>query len=86
MSSTRISCHINAPRGDVYHALLDARAIAKWKVPDGVTCHVHALDSREGGEQIMEVDELEAEDPAMRGTMRRVRASKQNSQRETHGA
>ena len=49
MSSTRIGCHINAPRAAVYRALLDARAVAKWKVPDGMSCHVHALDAREGG-------------------------------------
>jgi uncharacterized protein YndB with AHSA1/START domain len=49
MSSTRISCHINAPRADVYRALLDPLAVAKWKVPDGMNCHVHAFDSREGG-------------------------------------
>ena len=42
-------CQINAPRATVYRALLDARAIAKWKVPDGMTCHVHAFDAREGG-------------------------------------
>ncbi len=33
----------------VYSALLDARAVAKWKVPDGMTCHVHEFDAREGG-------------------------------------
>lgn len=49
MSSTRISCHINAPRASVYRALLDARDIARWKVPDGMTCHVHNFDAREGG-------------------------------------
>ena len=49
MNSTRIRCHINAPRATIYRALLDARAIAKWKVPDGMTCHVHAFDAREGG-------------------------------------
>ena len=49
MNSTRIRCHINAPRASVYRALLDARAIAKWKVPDGMTCHVHAFHAREGG-------------------------------------
>lgn len=37
MSSTRISHHINAPRATVYRALLDARAIARWVVPSGVT-------------------------------------------------
>jgi uncharacterized protein YndB with AHSA1/START domain len=49
MSSTRIGCHINAPRASVYRALLDARAIEKWKVPDGMACHVHNFDAREGG-------------------------------------
>jgi uncharacterized protein YndB with AHSA1/START domain len=48
MSSTRINQQINAPRAIVYRALLDARAVGKWKVPDGMTCHVHAFDAREG--------------------------------------
>ena len=103
MNSTRIHCHINAPRASVYRALLDARAIAQWKVPYGMTCHVHAFDAREGGslrisltydapsgtgkttahtdtyhgrfmklvpnEQVVEVDEFETEDPALRGEM-----------------
>jgi uncharacterized protein YndB with AHSA1/START domain len=103
VSSTRISCHINAPRASVYRALLDARAIAKWKVPAGMTCHVHAFDAREGGsfrisltydapmgtgkttahtdtyhgrfvklvpdEKVVEVDEFETNDPALRGQM-----------------
>ncbi|MGH8806174.1 MAG: SRPBCC domain-containing protein, partial [Polaromonas sp.] len=49
MSSTRISCHVNAPRTTVYRALLDARAVATWMVPTGMTSHVHAFDAREGG-------------------------------------
>src|SRR5712691_6127550 len=49
MSSTRITRLINAPRASVYRALLDARAVAKWKVPTGMTSHVHAFDAREGG-------------------------------------
>jgi uncharacterized protein YndB with AHSA1/START domain len=49
MPSTRVSRHIDAPRALVYRALLDAQAIARWKVPDGMTCHVHELDAREGG-------------------------------------
>lgn len=94
MSSTRIGCHINAPRAVVYREV---------EVPDGMTCHVHAFDAREGGsfrisltydapirigkttahtdtyhgcfvklmpnEQIVEVDEFETEDPALRGEM-----------------
>jgi uncharacterized protein YndB with AHSA1/START domain len=49
VSSTRISRRVNAPRAIVYHALLDARAVAIWKVPTGMTSHVHAFDAREGG-------------------------------------
>jgi uncharacterized protein YndB with AHSA1/START domain len=49
MSSTRISRHIKAPRQVVYRALLDARAVATWKVPTGMTSHVHEFNPREGG-------------------------------------
>jgi uncharacterized protein YndB with AHSA1/START domain len=49
MSSTRISRHINAPRVLVYRALLDPRAIARWKVPDGMTAQVHEFEARESG-------------------------------------
>ncbi len=49
MRSTRISQHVNAPRALVYRALLDARAVATWMVPDGMTSHVHAFDACEGG-------------------------------------
>jgi uncharacterized protein YndB with AHSA1/START domain len=49
MSSTRISRRVNAPRAIVYRALLDARAVATWMVPTGMTSHVHAFDAREGG-------------------------------------
>ena len=48
-SSTRISRRLNAPRASVYRALLDPRAVATWKVPNGMTSHVHAFDAREGG-------------------------------------
>ena len=40
---------MNAPRAIVYRALLDARGVATWKVPTGMTGHVHAFDAREGG-------------------------------------
>ena len=103
MSSTRVTRHINAPRDVVYRALLDPRAVVRWKVPDGMTCHVHEFDAREGGsirisltydepsetgkttahtdtyhgrfvklvpnEQVVEVDEFETTDPALRGEM-----------------
>jgi uncharacterized protein YndB with AHSA1/START domain len=49
MSSTRISRHVNGPRSAVYRAFLDARAVATWMVPNGMTSHVHAFDPREGG-------------------------------------
>lgn len=103
MSSTRISYHVNAPRTTVDRALLDPDAIAKWKVPNGMTCQVHAFEAREGGafrislaydaptqtgkttaqtdtyngrflklvpnEEVVEVDEFETMDPALRGEM-----------------
>ena len=49
MSSTRISRRIDAPRPIVYRTLLDARAVATWMVPAGMTSRVHAFDAREGG-------------------------------------
>lgn len=49
MTSTRITRRVNAPRAAVYRALLDARAVATWMVPDGMTSHVHVFDAREGG-------------------------------------
>ncbi len=48
-TSTRLSQHVNAPRANVYRALLDARAVATWMVPSGMTSHVHVFDGREGG-------------------------------------
>jgi uncharacterized protein YndB with AHSA1/START domain len=49
MSSTRISLHIDAPRPQVYAALIAADAIAQWKVPDGMSLVVHEFEGREGG-------------------------------------
>jgi uncharacterized protein YndB with AHSA1/START domain len=49
MNSTCTSRHIRAPRAAVYRALLDARAVATWRVPAGMTSHVHEFDPREGG-------------------------------------
>jgi len=103
MSSTRVSRHMHASRARVYHALLDSGAVAKWKVPKGMTCQVHEFDAREGGsirisltydkptgagkttahtdtyhgrfvklvtnERVVEVDEFETDDPALRGEM-----------------
>jgi uncharacterized protein YndB with AHSA1/START domain len=49
VGSTCIRRHVNAPRESVYRALLDADAIAKWRVPAGMSSQVHELDPREGG-------------------------------------
>jgi uncharacterized protein YndB with AHSA1/START domain len=49
MRSTRVTRHVKAPRARVYRALLDARAVATWMVPEGMTSQVHSFDAREGG-------------------------------------
>ncbi|MEH1016664.1 SRPBCC family protein [Micromonospora sp. CPCC 206060] len=49
MRSTRVSQHVRAPRSVVYRALLDPDALAKWRVPAGMSSHVHEFDAREGG-------------------------------------
>jgi uncharacterized protein YndB with AHSA1/START domain len=33
----------------VYRALIDPDAIARWRVPDGMTSRVHSFEAREGG-------------------------------------
>jgi uncharacterized protein YndB with AHSA1/START domain len=33
----------------VYGALVDPQAIARWRMPIGMTCVVHEFDAREGG-------------------------------------
>lgn len=47
--STCVSRHVKAARATVYAALIDARAIARWKVPTSMTCHMHSFEAREGG-------------------------------------
>ena len=49
MQTTRVTRHVDAPPSAVYPALLDAEDLARWRVPDGMTCRVHELDAREGG-------------------------------------
>ncbi len=49
MGSSQVSRHIRAPRSVVYQALLDAEAVAAWRVPEGMTSVVHEFDPREGG-------------------------------------
>jgi uncharacterized protein YndB with AHSA1/START domain len=48
MSTTRRTRHIAAPPERVYRALIDAEAVSRWMVPDGMTSLVHAFDPREG--------------------------------------
>ncbi|MBV9675725.1 MAG: hypothetical protein JO185_05285 [Acidobacteriaceae bacterium] len=33
----------------VYRALIDADTVAVWKVPNGMTCHVHSFNPVKGG-------------------------------------
>jgi uncharacterized protein YndB with AHSA1/START domain len=40
---------IHAPRERVYAALTDPAAVARWRVPAGMTSEVHEFDAREGG-------------------------------------
>lgn len=49
MNSTRIHCHLNAPREKVYAALIDPDAIPRWRVPEGMRCRVHTFKAWEGG-------------------------------------
>jgi uncharacterized protein YndB with AHSA1/START domain len=50
MQTTRVSRTIHASRSAVYAALLDPAAVARWRVPDDMRCHVHTFEPREGGE------------------------------------
>jgi uncharacterized protein YndB with AHSA1/START domain len=49
MGHTRVTRIIHASPGEVYDALLDPAAVARWKVPDGMSSVVHELDPRVGG-------------------------------------
>ena len=50
VATTQVTRHMRAPRARVYRALLDADAVQRWMVPDGMTSEVHSFDAREGGE------------------------------------
>ncbi len=101
--ATRVHQHVNAPRDAVYRLLVDPAAIARWRVPDDMTAHVHTFEARTGGairvsltyiaptgtgkteahtdtyhgrfvelvpnERVVEANEFETADPAMRGEM-----------------
>lgn len=49
MYTTRTSRHVGAPPTAVYRALLDPEAVARWRVPDGMSARVHEFDARVGG-------------------------------------
>lgn len=49
MATTVVRQHVKAPRARVYRALLDARDVARWMVPDGMSSHVHVFEPRVGG-------------------------------------
>lgn len=49
MTSTRITRELNARPATVYNALIDPKAIEKWRVPEGMSCRVHSFEAREGG-------------------------------------
>ena len=46
---TRTSRHVNAPRANVYRALLESARDRAVESADGMTCRVHEFDAREGG-------------------------------------
>jgi uncharacterized protein YndB with AHSA1/START domain len=49
MYSTQVSHHVKAPRAAVYRALLDPDAVARWRVPNGMSSEVHEFEAHEGG-------------------------------------
>jgi uncharacterized protein YndB with AHSA1/START domain len=49
VSALRLRQHIRAPRARVYQALVDARAVAVWMVPAGMTSQVQGFNALEGG-------------------------------------
>jgi uncharacterized protein YndB with AHSA1/START domain len=49
MATTRMRRLIHAPPERVYAALVDRDAVARWRVPHGMTSEVHEFDAREGG-------------------------------------
>ena len=49
MYSTTVLRFVRAPRAAVYQALIDPAAVARLRVPAGMTSHVHTFDARDGG-------------------------------------
>lgn len=48
-NTVRLHRVLRAPPERIYHAFLDAEAMAKWLPPHGFTGKVHELDARVGG-------------------------------------
>jgi uncharacterized protein YndB with AHSA1/START domain len=49
VSTTRVTGHVAAVPARVFAALLDAAAVARWRVPDGMAATVHEFEPTEGG-------------------------------------
>ena len=49
MYATTTTGLVRAPRQQVYAALLDPDAVARWRVPDGMTAEVHVWEPHTGG-------------------------------------
>ena len=48
-NTVRLHRVLRAPPARVYHAFLNADAMAKWIPPHGFTCTVHHMEARVGG-------------------------------------
>lgn len=59
-----VSAVVRADRPTVFRALLDPDAVARWRVPDGMTGEVHELEARVGGRIRMS---LTYDDPGVAG-------------------
>jgi uncharacterized protein YndB with AHSA1/START domain len=49
MATTKLSQHIQASPAKVFAALIDAKAVSSWMVPDGMSSEVQHFEPHEGG-------------------------------------
>ncbi|MEM7736487.1 MAG: SRPBCC domain-containing protein [Deinococcota bacterium] len=47
--TTQMSRHLNAARAAVYRVLIDAEAVAAWRVPNDMSSHIHEFQPHVGG-------------------------------------